>query len=216
MLSFTVLLVFCLPSFAHVQLLSPDGGENLDVGSVVTIEWKILIAHNLQNWDIWYSTTGAGGPWIEVAMDLPPGDPSAGSVHNYDWTVPEDVSNQVRVRVRQDNSGTDYYDVSNGDLSIRYLALDADPNPVSGGQTLTLTTRAASLPGSVTALFLVDVSGVPVFLFIGYVNLNAQGQWSLSATVPPGYAGEDLTFRTYAKRPPGFLVWTNDAKVLLQ
>ena len=51
-------------------------------------------------------------------MDLPPGSPILGSIHTYDWTVPDDPSDQVRVRVRMDNSGKDYYDISNGNLAI--------------------------------------------------------------------------------------------------
>ena len=51
-------------------------------------------------------------------MDLPPGSFAVGSVHNYDWVIPNDPSDQVRVRVRMDNAGSDYEDVSNADLSI--------------------------------------------------------------------------------------------------
>ena len=47
---------------AHVNLLAPNGGEVLEVDSVFTIRWQILIAHNLQNWDLWYSTVGSNGP----------------------------------------------------------------------------------------------------------------------------------------------------------
>ena len=79
---------------------------------------KLFVDNCILNWDLWYSVTGPGGPWIEIAADLPPGDISAGSIHTYDWTVPGLESNQVRVRVRQDNDGTDYEDVSDGDLTI--------------------------------------------------------------------------------------------------
>ncbi|MCH7903556.1 MAG: hypothetical protein IH944_03205 [Armatimonadetes bacterium] len=106
------------PAWAHVTLQAPNGGEVLGVGCTVEIRWRIDIQHNQLNWDLWYSTTGSGGPWIAIAMDLPPGSFAVGSIHTYDWTVPDDASNQVRVRVRMDNSGTDYYDISNGDLSI--------------------------------------------------------------------------------------------------
>jgi len=103
---------------AHVMLDHPSGGEILGAGTVAVIEWHVIIGHATLDWDLWYSVTGPGGPWIEIAADLPPGDTSAGSVHTYDWTVPGLESNQVRVRVRQDNDGTDYEDVSDGDLTI--------------------------------------------------------------------------------------------------
>lgn len=112
------LLLSASPAVGHVILDEPNGGEVLEVGSVVTIEWHIMIAHNLLGWDLWYSTTGAAGPWIPVATDLPPGSSSVGSIHTYDWTVPDDPSNQVRVRVRMDNVATDYFDISDADLTI--------------------------------------------------------------------------------------------------
>lgn len=108
----------------HVQLDDPNGGEVLEVGSMFTIEWHILIQHNQLNWDLWYSTTGPAGPWIVIAMDLPPGSFNVGSVHTYEWLIPDAVSDQVRVRVRMDNAGTDYEDISNGDFSI----VPAPPN----------------------------------------------------------------------------------------
>jgi hypothetical protein len=110
----------------HVQLLDPNGGEELQVASMFTIRWKILIAHDLQNWDLWYSIEGSDGPWTPIATDLPPGDDSAGSVHTYDWQVPDDPSDSAWVRVRMDNGSTDYYDVSDNPFSIVAQPCPAD------------------------------------------------------------------------------------------
>lgn len=111
-------LAIANPASAHVVLDLPNGEEELVVGSIYTIQWHIAIAHNLQNWDLWYSTKGPTGPWIPIAMNLPPGSGAVGSAHTYDWVIPDTPSNQVRVRVRMDNSGTDYDDISNNNLSI--------------------------------------------------------------------------------------------------
>ncbi len=111
-------LVMANPARAHVRIIVPNGGEELEVGSTYTIRWTIVIQHNQQNWDLWYSTTGPGGPWTTIVANLPPGPFNVGSVHTYDWTIPDAVSDQVRVRVRMDNAGTDYFDISDGDLSI--------------------------------------------------------------------------------------------------
>ncbi len=113
-----VLALSASPARAHVTLDAPNGGEQLQVGSVFSITWRIAIQHNLLNWDLWYSTTGAGGPWTPIATNLPAGSPSAGSIHTYNWTIPAVVDESVWVRVRMDNSGTDYYDVSNAPFSI--------------------------------------------------------------------------------------------------
>ncbi|MCH8823404.1 MAG: hypothetical protein IH984_07835 [Planctomycetes bacterium] len=113
------------PVKAHVVLDAPNGGQQLEVGSVYTIQWHIMISHNLLNWDVAYSVTGVGGPWIAIATNLPPGSGAVGSIHTYNWTIPDAVSNQVRVRVIMDNSGKDYQDISNSNLSII-------PAPVAG------------------------------------------------------------------------------------
>ena len=76
--------VWASPVLGHVQLNYPNGGEQLEVGSVVTVEWQILISHSLLNWDLWYSTTGSNGPWIVIAVDLAPGSGSVGSIHTYE------------------------------------------------------------------------------------------------------------------------------------
>ncbi len=115
---FATLAVFVASADAHIRVITPNGGEQLDVGSTVTVEWTIIIQHNQLNWDMWYSTTGPDGPWIEVAVDLPAGNFSQGSVHSYEWTIPDTVSNDVYVRVRMDNSGTDYYDKNDSSFSI--------------------------------------------------------------------------------------------------
>ncbi len=111
-------LVMTNPARAHVRIIVPNGGEELEVGSIYTIKWTIVIQHNQLTWDLWYSTTGAFGPWIVIAENLPPGSFLVGSVHTYDWTVPDDPDDSVWVRVKMDNSGTDYYDVSNAPFSI--------------------------------------------------------------------------------------------------
>lgn len=117
---------------AHPQINKPNGGVTLPCGSVYTIEWTINIAHNTLNWDLWYSTSGTGGPWIVIAMDLPPGDITVGSIHTYDWVVPDDVSSDVYVRVLQDNSGADYIDRSNNANTISKLSVDLGYGKVGG------------------------------------------------------------------------------------
>jgi len=106
------------PVQAHVILDAPNGGQHLQVCSVYTIQWHIQISHNLLNWDLAYSVSGAGGPWTPIVTNLPAGSGAVGSIHTYDWTIPDDVSDQVRVRVIMDNSGTDYQDISANNITI--------------------------------------------------------------------------------------------------
>lgn len=120
-------LLAATSAFGHTTLDQPNGGEVLPAGSTYTIEWHVVVQHNTLDWDLWYSTTGAGGPWIPIALDLPVGDPTAGSVHTFAWTVPNDPSGQVRVRVRQDNSSADYEDVSDADFMIQVATIPTLP-----------------------------------------------------------------------------------------
>ena len=110
-------LIVAIPAHGHVELNAPNGGELLEAGSVFTITWRIAIAHDLQDWDLELSTDGGIG-WAPIAMDLPAGSSAVSSDHTYDWTVPNSPSNQVLVRVRMDNSGTDYYDESDAAFTI--------------------------------------------------------------------------------------------------
>jgi hypothetical protein len=112
---------FILPkiSEAHVGLLQPNGSEVLTPGQGLIIKWEVILGHDTQNWDLTYSVEGENGPWLEIATDLPVGDPSDGSLHSYFWTVPDNVSYNVRVRVVQDNDvAFDYEDQSDADLAI--------------------------------------------------------------------------------------------------
>ena len=114
------LALLAAPSAAHVGVLAPNGGEVFVVGDQVTIQWTVLISHNTQDWDIFYSTTGAA-PWSKFHMNIPPvGSTAVGTIHDYTATItPELVGSTTRFRVRMDNvTGTDYYDKSDADFTV--------------------------------------------------------------------------------------------------
>jgi len=115
-----VAILLFLPgsALAHVGLESPTGGESLAGGFSFSIDWAPLVQHNTEDWDLWYSTTSSSGPWIEIATDLPKGNTAAGSAHSYDWQVPNSDISNAWVRVRQDNGGQDYYDISSPSFNI--------------------------------------------------------------------------------------------------
>ncbi len=99
-----VLICFILSAFAtglsaHVRLDAPNGGEILIAGTTAEIRWTTLVAHNIDNWDLEYSVTGDGGPWLTIENNIPPGANSSGAEHTYNWIVPVNLSTQVRVRV---------------------------------------------------------------------------------------------------------------------
>ena len=105
-------------AFGHVQLLTPSGNDVLEVGTTLEVTWKITIPHDTINWDLHYSISGQKGPWEPVAIDLPVGDNTQNSIHTYDWTVPNTVSDVVWVRVTQDNKDGNYDDTNDQPCSI--------------------------------------------------------------------------------------------------
>jgi hypothetical protein len=106
----------------HVILALPNGGETLTASNVYSVTWHVQITHTVENWDLWYSTSGDSGSWIDLALDLPTGDTTVGSVHTYDWTIPDAYTNQARVRVRMDvvagSPSGPWYDISDADFTI--------------------------------------------------------------------------------------------------
>lgn len=100
----------------HVLLDAPAGGETVAAGSVLDITWHPLILHSTQNYDLWYSTTSSGGPWMELALDLPAFE-VVGQPHHFAWTVPSIDTSTAFIRVEQDNPGMNY-DSTSGAFAI--------------------------------------------------------------------------------------------------
>jgi len=100
---------------AHVALDYPVGGETFNQGDTVDVQWHILIPHDLQNWDLYFSDDG-GVTWQAIELDLPP------SQFNYLWVVPGIATTQGRIKIYMDNSGTDYEDQSD-DFTITVVTV---------------------------------------------------------------------------------------------
>lgn len=154
---------------AHCRLDTPNGGEVLRHGSTYTVTWTELVPHNVQNWDLYYSTQGASGPWIPLALDLPPASRS------YDWKV--DVGSQgapmqVRVRVVQDMLSMFYDDVSDSDFTVL--------------PSLTTTTQTITSAGGSQ---FIDIDAGPahggeLYAVVGSITGTSPGQNILGAHIP--------------------------------
>lgn len=132
---------------AHVDLLTPSGGETYEVGESVSIEWQIAISHSIQNWDLSFSIDN-GVTWEPIELDIPSTGNSVGTVVTYDWIVPNTPSNQVKIWVVMDNAGTDYDDQSaaftiNTTLGLTDNWSQAEislfPNPVKNGESISIS-----------------------------------------------------------------------------
>ncbi len=169
--AFALALLLSLPLAAHVKLDSPNGGETLVPGQVVLITWHPLVAHGTIGWDLEYSLNGAAGPWLPIALGIAPGNIAAGTMHSWYWLVPQSDSTQVRVRVRQDNTGTDYTDISDSDLAIRSsLAGDVASVSIANGGLQVLSFDGGPTLGNETFIVLGNFSGTaPGFLHQGFL-----------------------------------------------
>jgi len=107
---FVLLMASGSTAKAHVALDYPVGGETFNQGDTVNVQWHIVIPHDLQNWDLYFSDDG-GVTWQAIELDLPP------SQLDYPWVVPGNATTLGRVKIYMDNSGTDYEDQS-GDFTI--------------------------------------------------------------------------------------------------
>ena len=99
---------------AVVEVMSPNGGENLKTGSIYTIRW----ATNVTNAPIanvrLLVTEDGGSTWNLI-------DTLTGNPGSYDWTVPNVSSNNCRVKIilRDASSRIVGSDLSNGYFTIQ-------------------------------------------------------------------------------------------------
>jgi lysophospholipase L1-like esterase len=70
-------------------VVSPNGGESWQVGGTAAIKWE---SNNVSTVDIDYSADN-GSTWFSVATDV------TASLNTYDWTVPDNVTDEMLVRV---------------------------------------------------------------------------------------------------------------------
>lgn len=160
---------------AHVSLVYPTGGETFTAGSRVFIEWQEVIAHNGENWDLYWSPDG-GSTWEPIQLDI------AYSFRQFEWDVPTVSTTTGRIRVVQDNVSTDYQAVS-GDIVVEVVGTAIDdgaglpgarmlvhgyPNPFTGSTVFSVEVQEAGpveveifdVTGNRVALLEVD-SAVP-------------------------------------------------------
>jgi hypothetical protein len=119
MKTLSILITFLIVALnsvkAHVELDYPVGGEILQPGQKVSIKWHISIPHNQENWDLYFSSDG-GVNWESIALDI------QDSKMEYEWIIPDIVTETGQVKVVMDNASVDYEEVSqNFSIRLNYL-----------------------------------------------------------------------------------------------
>jgi len=110
-LPFLTFFILVNAAAAHVALDYPVGGETFTAGEKINIQWHVLIAHEQENWDLYYSDDG-GASWQVIQLDMET------SRLNYEWTVPAITTTQAQIRIIMDNTAQDYTGTS-GDFTIQ-------------------------------------------------------------------------------------------------
>ena len=118
------LFIFNLFAFAHVELTYPEGGETFYSGDTVNITWVQVQAHDVQNWELYYSPDGAQ-TWQIISNNI------AAGLREYDWVVPDEETENGLIRVVQNNTETDYEDVSNNISIVNVTAIEEPQNELS-------------------------------------------------------------------------------------
>jgi len=121
-ITFLILLVIISPITAHVNLLSPNGGETYNPGQIIQIEWREVLRHETLNWDILFSSDG-GVNWDTVKSNIPL------ATMSYAWELPDFGTSEGRIKIVQDNVDADYEDISDDFIISSVTGLN-QPNEV--------------------------------------------------------------------------------------
>lgn len=134
-----------------ITLIGPNGGENLAMGTVISVGWSATDNVGVTAIGIDFSSNG-GASWLPVVS----GEPNDGA---WDWTVPNVATTQALLRVTgRDAAGNSALDLSNSgfaitDQSAPDLVLTSPSGPVSwAANSLHTVTWTASDNVAVVAL----------------------------------------------------------------
>ncbi len=140
---------FSINIFLPLILNYPVGSENFLVGSIQEINWEVNGFVSFDFWDLMYSEDG-GNTWTSLASNLPQ------TILSYDWTIPETMTSQGKIKLQMNISGTIYEDVSgNFTISDQIITsldsfdkqsklVDAYPNPFKESITFKIATSKSS------------------------------------------------------------------------
>jgi hypothetical protein len=161
---FTVELLIPPSSLA---VTSPNGSETLTSGTTATVTWDAQ--DGADNYILYWSPTGAGGPWAAVA--------TVGNVTNYNWTVPATSATTARFRISA-FSGTQWLklDISDADFTV----FVASPPSVL---TVTSPNGGETLIGGTSATVTWDAQDGADNYKLYWAPAGAAGPWALIASV---------------------------------
>lgn len=111
----TLLIPFGLS--AHVQLDYPEGGETFYSGNTIDIKWTEVIHHNTLNWELYFSSDG-GITWQVIDDDIDY------ELRKFTWEIPAQGTTMGRIKVVQNNIGTNYESESDDFTIVNVSGID--------------------------------------------------------------------------------------------
>ena len=181
----------------EAKLIAPDGADHDRFGwSVAADDGCVLIGAPLDDEKGFDSGSGytfasRGNAWA-FDQKLAMGDGNVG-----DWgglRVAIDGSRAIMASHLDDDLGLD--SGSAGIFSVNEFALTATPEQVQAGDSLTFEAYCGT-PATPVLLATADINGIPFFYTIIIHRFGADHRFTLSASVPDGLAGIDITFLAF-------------------
>jgi hypothetical protein len=182
-------------SSPSVTVVSPVGGDNVNVGTVRRITWTATApSPGIQSVDVSLSRTGVGGPWVLLAAAAP-------NTGHFDWSVTGPASGTCFVRVTArdwtgasgSGSNVSAFTIGSGLASadpgagVTAFSLSAPaPDPVRDGASLGFAVPHAAR----VRLSLYDVQGREVAVLVN--DVRASGRYTVA--VDAGHLEPGLYF----------------------
>jgi hypothetical protein len=150
-----------------VTVLSPNGGENIEVGESYSILWETT--GEISNVDIEY-LTNEGSSWTTVIN-------STSNDGSFDWTIPNAPTTTCRIKI-SDNADNNIYDESDGNFTIFAPSLNFDglQNSYDVNETVNVTWETT---GTITNVdvSLSDNGGQSWSIIADEINNNNSYSW---------------------------------------
>jgi len=206
---------------AHVEVLSPNGGENLQGLETYQITWKDIIDHGAGvTYEVEFSADN-GSNWAQVVNNLP----YTGGTSSYSWLVPDLDTSQGLIRVTMHvNANTRYKDKSDGNFSVQASYMDYGTGtafngivpvlemhnvPQAGGQVVIhvsqaqLGATAHLIAGSLQTNF--QFAGVAILnnnnLFHTTAAVDSNGEVILPVSLPANAVGVTVNLQAIIEGP---------------
>jgi photosystem II stability/assembly factor-like uncharacterized protein len=179
-----------------LTLTAPAGGEAWAVGTAHAVTWQSLLVNQVA---LEYAKASNPGAWIPIAASV------AASAGSFNWTVPNDTSSSVRVRIRE--VGGPLQDESLP-FAIVVSALVPSATVLDLGYVQLASVEHDSIgiqnPGNGPLVVTSVTSSDPEF-WVGRTSFTiaARGHDTLGVYYAPANVGRDTTQLTIVSNAPG-------------